>query len=175
MIKVDNLSKVFRLYHDPKDRLKEIFLRRVYSREMTALKDLNFQVQEGETLGIIGENGAGKSTLLKILTGILLPTSGKVQVDGNITGLLELGTGFNHEFTGLKNIYMNGLLIGMSKEEIDRKLDSVIEFTELGEFIKEPIKTYSSGMLMRLAFSIAIHAEPGAFVFDGGLSWGGAF
>ena len=175
MIKVDNLSKVFRLYHDPKDRLKEIFLRRVYSREITALKDLTFQVQEGETLGIIGENGAGKSTLLKILTGILLPTSGRVQVDGNITGLLELGTGFNHEFTGMKNIYMNGLLIGMSKEEIDKKLDSIIEFTELGEFIKEPIKTYSSGMLMRLAFSIAIHAEPRAFVIDEALSVGDAY
>lgn len=175
MIKVDNLSKVFRLYHDPKDRLKEIFLRRVYSREITALKDLTFKVQEGETLGIIGENGAGKSTLLKILTGILLPTSGKVQVDGSITGLLELGTGFNHEFTGIKNIYMNGLLIGMSKEEIDRKFDSIIEFTELGEFIKEPIKTYSSGMLMRLAFSIAIHAEPRAFVIDEALSVGDAY
>jgi len=175
MIKVDNLSKVFRLYHNPKDRLKEIFLRRVYSREIAALKDLTFKVQEGETLGIIGENGAGKSTLLKILTGILLPTSGKVQVDGNITGLLELGTGFNHEFTGLKNIYMNGLLIGMSKEEIDGKLDSIIEFTELGEFIEEPIKTYSSGMLMRLAFSIAIHAEPSAFVIDEALSVGDAY
>jgi lipopolysaccharide transport system ATP-binding protein len=175
MIRVDNLRKVFRLYHDPKDRLKEIFLRRVHSREITALKDLTFQVQEGETLGIIGENGAGKSTLLKILTGILLPTSGKVQVDGNITGLLELGTGFNHEFTGLKNIYMNGLLIGISREEIDRKLNSIIEFTELGEFIKEPIKTYSSGMLMRLAFSIAIHAQPSAFVIDEALSVGDAY
>jgi lipopolysaccharide transport system ATP-binding protein len=175
MIKVDNLRKAFRLYHDPKDRLKEIFLRRVYSREITALKDLTFQVQEGETLGIIGENGAGKSTLLKILTGILLPTSGKVQVDGNITGLLELGTGFNHEFTGMKNIYMNGLLIGMSREEIDKKIENIIEFTELGEFIREPIKTYSSGMLMRLAFSIAIHAEPSAFVIDEALSVGDAY
>lgn len=175
MIKVDNLSKVFRLYHNPKDRLKEILLRRVYSREITALKDITFTVKEGETLGIIGENGAGKSTLLKILTGILLPTSGKIQVDGNITGLLELGTGFNPEFTGLKNIYMNGLLIGMSKEEIDKKLDRIMEFTELGEFIKEPIKTYSSGMLMRLAFSIAIHAEPRAFVIDEALSVGDAY
>jgi lipopolysaccharide transport system ATP-binding protein len=175
MIKAENLTKAFRLYHDPKDRLKEIFLRREYSREITALKNLSFQVQAGETLGIIGENGAGKSTLLKILTGILLPTSGRVQVDGSITGLLELGTGFNHEFTGMKNIYMNGLLIGMSREEIDKKLESIIEFTELGEFIKEPIKTYSSGMLMRLAFSIAIHAEPAAFVIDEALSVGDAY
>jgi len=175
MIKVDNLYKVFKLYHDPKDRLKEIFLRRKYSREFTVLKDVTFKVEEGETLGIIGENGAGKSTLLKILTGILLPTGGNVHVDGSITGLLELGTGFNPEFTGLKNIYMNGLLIGMSREELDSKVNDIIAFTELGKFIEEPVKTYSSGMVMRLAFSIAIHAEPSAFVIDEALSVGDAY
>ena len=175
MIEVKNLCKTFKLYQNPKDRLKEIVLRRVYSREYTALKDVSFTVQAGETLGIVGENGAGKSTLLKILTGIFLPTSGEVKVDGHITGLLELGTGFNTELTGLKNIYMNGLLIGMNKAEIDRKLDRIVDFTELGQFIEEPIKTYSSGMLMRLAFSVAIHAEPQAFVVDEALSVGDAY
>jgi homopolymeric O-antigen transport system ATP-binding protein len=175
MIKVQNLTKVFRLYRDPKDRLKEIVLRRTYSKEFTALRNVSFEVGEGETLGIVGENGAGKSTLLKILTGILLPTSGGISIDGKITGLLELGTGFNMEFTGLKNIYMNGLLIGMTREEIDGKLQEMVDFAELGEFIEEPIKTYSSGMLMRLAFSIAIHAEPRAFVVDEALSVGDAY
>jgi lipopolysaccharide transport system ATP-binding protein len=175
MIEVNNLSKVFRLYHNPKNRLKEIVFRKPYSREFTALKDINFTVSKGESLGIIGENGAGKSTLLKILAGILLPTKGQVSIEGHITGLLELGTGFNPEITGLKNIYMNGLLLGMSKEEIDRKLNSIIEFTELGSFIEEPIKTYSSGMLMRLAFSVSIHSEPQAFVVDEALAVGDAY
>ena len=175
MIRVESLSKVFRLYQDPKDRLKEILLRRRFSRDITALNDITFTVKEGETLGIIGENGAGKSTLLKVLTGILLPTGGRVDVDGNITGILELGTGFNFEFTGIKNIYMNGMLIGMSREEIDSKVNDIIAFTELGKFIEEPVKTYSSGMVMRLAFSIAIHAEPSAFVIDEALSVGDAY
>lgn len=175
MIKADNLWKKFRLYHDPKDRLKEIIFRKTFSRDFTALKGVSFTVETGQTLGIIGENGAGKSTLLKILTGILLPTCGTVHVDGHITGLLELGTGFNPELTGMKNIYMNGLLIGMSRDQIDNRLKDIIEFTELGEFIGEPIKTYSSGMLMRLAFSIAIHADPEAFVVDEALSVGDAY
>jgi lipopolysaccharide transport system ATP-binding protein len=175
MIRVESLSKVFRLYQDPKDRLKEIILRRRFSRDITALNDITFTVKEGESLGIIGENGAGKSTLLKILTGIILPTGGRVDVDGNITGILELGTGFNFEFTGIKNIYMNGMLIGMSKEEIDSKVNDIIAFTELGKFIEAPVKTYSSGMVMRLAFSIAIHAEPSAFVIDEALSVGDAY
>jgi lipopolysaccharide transport system ATP-binding protein len=175
MIEVNNLSKVFRLYHNPKNRLKEIILRKPYSRDFIALKNISFTVHEGETLGIIGENGAGKSTILKILAGILLPTNGQVSIDGHITGLLELGTGFNPELTGLKNIYMNGLLLGMSREEIDRKLNNIIDFTELGSFIDEPIKTYSSGMLMRLAFSISMHAEPKAFVVDEALSVGDAY
>jgi ABC-type polysaccharide/polyol phosphate transport system ATPase subunit len=175
MIEVVDLQKTFRLYHDPKDRLKEIILRRPYSRQFHALKGVSFTVSEGETLGIIGENGAGKSTLLKLLTGVILPTSGRVHVDGKITGLLELGTGFNMEMTGLKNIFMNGLLIGMHKEEVERKLQAIVDFSELGEFVEEPIKTYSSGMLMRLAFSIAIHAEPRAFVVDEALSVGDAY
>ncbi len=175
MIQVNNVSKVFRLYHDPKLRLKEIILRRQFSKSFTALRDVSFTVQSGETLGIIGENGAGKSTLLKIIAGILLPTTGSVSIDGHTTGLLELGTGFNPELSGVKNIYMNGLLLGMSKEEIDRKRDSIAAFSELGEFIDEPIKTYSSGMLMRLAFSISIHADPRAFVVDEALAVGDAY
>jgi len=175
MIEVIDLWKVFKVYHNPADRLKEIIFRRKYSKEYIALKGINFTVKEGETLGIIGENGAGKSTILKILTGILYPTKGIVKVHGRITGLLELGTGFNPELTGIKNIYMNGMLIGMSKEEIDKKLQSIIDFSELGDFIEEPIKTYSSGMLMRLAFSIAIHAEPKAFVVDEALAVGDAY
>lgn len=174
MITVSNLCKNFRLYHGPKDILKEIIFRRKYSRQFTALKDVSFEVSNGETLGIIGQNGAGKSTLLKILTGVLLPDEGSIDINGKITGLLELGTGFNTEMTGLQNIYMNGLLLDMRRAEIDSKLDKIVEFTELGDFINDPIKTYSSGMIMRLAFSIAIHADPKCFVVDEALSVGDA-
>jgi lipopolysaccharide transport system ATP-binding protein len=154
--------------------LKEIVMRRQYHTDFDALKDVSFSVAGGETLGIVGRNGAGKSTLLKILTGILLPDSGTISIDGKITGLLELGTGFNAEMTGIENIYMNGALLGMNREEIGRKKDVIVEFTELGEFIYEQLKTYSSGMVMRLAFAIAIHADPKCFVVDEALSVGDA-
>jgi teichoic acid transport system ATP-binding protein len=175
MIEVRDLWKTFRLYQDPKDRLKEILLRRSYAREHHALQGVSFSLGPGETLGIIGENGAGKSTLLKILTGILRPTRGEVLATGHITGLLELGTGFNPELSGRSNIYLNGMLIGMDRDEVDQKLARIIDFTELGECIDDPIKTYSSGMLMRLAFAIAIHAEPRAFLVDEALSVGDAY
>jgi ABC-type polysaccharide/polyol phosphate transport system ATPase subunit len=175
MIKVSNISKKFRSYHSPADRLKEIVFRKKYHREIAALNNVSFEVQEGETLGIVGQNGAGKSTLLKILSGVLLPDSGHIQVDGKITGLLELGTGFNPELTGIENVYMNGTLLGLSKEEIERKIETIVDFTELGDFIYEPIKTYSSGMLMRLAFSTAMHAEPKCFLVDEALSVGDAY
>ena len=175
MIKVEGISKKFKLYRSPADRLKEIVLRKPYHKDFLALDNISFEVGTGQTLGIIGQNGAGKSTLLKILSGIVIPDSGSIQVDGKVTGLLELGTGFNSEMTGLENIYMNGTLIGMTKDEIDRKKQTIIDFSELGEFIHEPIKTYSSGMTMRLAFSIAIHADPTCFLVDEALSVGDAY
>jgi ABC-type polysaccharide/polyol phosphate transport system ATPase subunit len=175
MIKVEGVSKKFKLYRSPADRLKEIIFRKKYHKDFIALDDISFDVRAGETLGIIGQNGAGKSTLLKILSGIVIPDTGTIYVDGKVTGLLELGTGFNYEMTGLENIYMNGTLIGMTKYEIDRKKQTIVDFSELGEFINEPIKTYSSGMTMRLAFSIAIHADPTCFLVDEALSVGDAY
>ncbi len=175
MIKVEGISKKFKLYHSPADRLKEIIFRQQYHKDFSALENISFEVGAGQILGIIGQNGAGKSTLLKILSGIVIPDSGSITMDGKVTGLLELGTGFNTEMTGLENIYMNGTLIGMSRDEIDRKKQTIIDFSELGEFISEPIKTYSSGMTMRLAFSIAIHAEPTCFLVDEALSVGDAY
>jgi lipopolysaccharide transport system ATP-binding protein len=175
MIKASNISKRFTSYHTPADRLKEKIFRKKYHRDIIALENISFEVKAGETLGIVGQNGAGKSTLLKILSGILLPDEGSIEIDGKITGLLELGTGFDHELTGLENIFMNGTFLGMDKNEIERKKDAIIDFTELGDFIYEPIKTYSSGMLMRLAFSIAMHAEPKCFLVDEALSVGDAY
>jgi len=175
MIKVEGISKQFKLYRSPADRLKEIIFRKKYHKDFVALDNISFEIGPGETLGIIGQNGAGKSTLLKILSGIVIPDKGTIQIDGKVTGLLELGTGFNAEMTGLENIYMNGTLIGMTREEIDRKKQTIIDFSELGEFINEPIKTYSSGMVMRLAFSIAIHADPTCFLVDEALSVGDAY
>lgn len=175
MIKVEGISKKFKLYHSPADRLKEIIFRKKYHQDFVALDNISFEVHNGETLGIIGQNGAGKSTLLKILAGIVIPDSGTVMIDGKVTGLLELGTGFNAEMTGIENIYMNGTLIGMTRDEIDRKKQMIIDFSELGDFIDEPLKTYSSGMTMRLAFSIAIHADPKCFLVDEALAVGDAY
>jgi len=174
MIKISGISKKFKLYNKPIDRLKEIILRKKYHHIYNALHDISFEVKDGETLGILGVNGAGKSTLLKIISGVLIPDSGSLSIDGKITGLLELGTGFNKDLTGLQNIVGNGLLIGMSTEEIDQQRDNIIDFSELGEFIKEPLRTYSSGMVMRLAFSIAMHAKPDCFLIDEALSVGDA-
>jgi lipopolysaccharide transport system ATP-binding protein len=174
MIRVVNLSKSFKLYRSPADRLKEIIARRQYCTRFRALNHVSFEVGSGGVLGIIGPNGAGKSTLLKLLTGILLPDNGSIHVDGKATGLLELGTGFNHDLTGLQNIFLNGTLIGMSTGEIRDALDEIITFAELNGFITQPLRTYSSGMLIRLAFSIAIHSRPKAFVVDEALSVGDA-
>ncbi|NEV61108.1 ABC transporter ATP-binding protein [Thiorhodococcus minor] len=175
MIRAENICKRFRLYRKPSDRLKEILLRRSYHTLYQALEEVSFQVADGQTFGIIGQNGAGKSTLLKILTGVLLPDSGQIQMSGRVTGLLELGTGFNMEMSGLDNIRANAMLLGMSASQIAARRDLIVDFAELGEFIHEPLKTYSSGMVMRLAFSIAIHADPSCFVVDEALSVGDAY
>ncbi|HIM07225.1 MAG: ABC transporter ATP-binding protein [Cycloclasticus sp.] len=174
MIKVSNISKQFKLYDSPSDRLKELVFRRSYHRVYKALKDISFTVPAGQTLGILGKNGAGKSTLLKIISGVLLADKGDIEVSGKITGLLELGTGFDKELSGLQNIVNNGLLIGMSRPEIAQQQQSIIDFSELGSYIKEPIRTYSSGMIMRLAFSVAMHAKPDCFLIDEALSVGDA-
>ena len=174
MIEAINLKKKFKLYKRPSDRLKEIIFRKPYHTVYESLKGVSFKVENGEILGIIGPNGAGKSTVLKILTGVIIPDEGKVNISGKITGLLELGTGFNFDMTGIENIYLNGTLLGMTKEELDRKLNDIISFSELEDFIYEPIRTYSSGMVMRLAFSIAIHANPDCFVVDEALAVGDA-
>ena len=175
MISADHVTKVFKFYKKPSDRLKEIVLRRPFHNSFCAVNDVSFQVSPGETLGIVGENGAGKSTILKLLTGILIPDTGSVTISGKITGLLELGTGFNPEFSGIDNIFHNAAYLGLTRREIKERLERIIEFTELKSFIQEPLKTYSSGMVMRLAFSVAIHAEPQAFVVDEALSVGDAY
>lgn len=175
MIKVEGLSKCFKLYNKPIDRLKEIFVKRKYYKRFLALEDVSFEVEAGETLGIIGENGAGKSTILKILAGITIPDKGIISINGLVTGLLELGTGFNSELTGLQNIYLNGTLLGMTRAEIDKKKQTITDFAELGPFINNSLKLYSSGMVMRLAFSVAIHAEPKCFIVDEALSVGDAY
>jgi lipopolysaccharide transport system ATP-binding protein len=175
VIFVNNVSKTFKLYERPSLRLKEIVFRRPYHKPYKALEDVSLHVGPGETMGIIGQNGSGKSTLLKLMTGVLLPDSGTCDLRGRVTGLLELGTGFNAEFSGLQNIYFNGSYLGLTKEEITQRLDKILAFAELGDFIREPIKTYSSGMVMRLAFSVATFADPQCFVVDEALSVGDAY
>jgi lipopolysaccharide transport system ATP-binding protein len=174
VIEVEQVSKAFRLYRRPMDRVRERISGKQRHHLHQALDDVSFRVPSGETLGIIGHNGAGKSTLLKLLSGVLLPDSGTMRTGGRITGLLELGTGFNFELNGAQNIQNNGLLIGMSQAEINEQRQAIIEFSELGEFIDEPVKTYSSGMVMRLAFAIAIHARPDTFLVDEALAVGDA-
>ena len=174
MIEVNHLHKRFKLYRKPEDRLIESLLRRPRHITYHALRDVSFKVAAGETLGILGRNGAGKSTLLKLLMGVLLPDGGDIRLEGKITGLLELGTGFDMELSGLANIERNGVLLGMHYDEIAARRQAIIEFSELGAYITEPLRTYSSGMTMRLAFSIAIHADPRCFLVDEALSVGDA-
>ena len=176
-IQVNHVSKIYKLYDRPRDRIREAFSlkRKIYYREHYALQDVSFQVHRGETVGIIGTNGAGKSTILKIITGVLNPTGGEVIVDGRISALLELGAGFNMEYTGIENIYLNGMMIGFSREEIDRKMADILAFADIGEFVHQPVKTYSSGMFVRLAFAVAINIEPEILIVDEALSVGDAF
>jgi len=174
VLEVKNITKIYKIYRDNLDRLKEIFLKKKYHKEFIANRDISFDLYQKETLGIIGLNGAGKSTILKIIAGVIEPTAGEVIRHGRVTALLELGTGFNLEMSGYDNIYLNGTLIGMNKSEIDSKIDDIIEFSELGEYIYEPVITYSSGMAMRLAFSIAIFSNPEILIVDEALSVGDA-
>lgn len=176
-IEVKNIKKVYKLYDKPSLRMKEAFslTKKKYHKEFSALKDISFNVKKGEMLGIIGKNGAGKSTLLKIITGVLTPTSGSVEINGKVSALLELGAGFNPEYTGIENIYLNGSMMGFSKEEIDQKVDSIIEFADIGDFIYQPVKSYSSGMFARLAFAVSINVEPDILIVDEALSVGDVF
>lgn len=175
-IEVNHLSKAYKMYDKPVDRLKEtLFMgRRTYHRDFYALDDVSFQVKRGETLGIIGRNGAGKSTLLKIITGVLQPTSGEVKVNGRISSLLELGAGFNPEFTGIENIYLNGTVMGFSREEMDERVQDILDFADIGDFVYQPVKTYSSGMYVRLAFAVAINIKPEILIVDEALAVGDA-
>lgn len=174
VLEVKNVTKVYRTYKNNIDRLKELFFKKAYHQEFISNNNISFDLFEGETLGIIGVNGAGKSTILKIIAGIVQQTSGDVLKHGRVTALLELGTGFNQEMSGYENIYLNGTLIGMSEAEISHKMNDIINFSELDSYIHQPIKTYSTGMSMRLAFSIAIFSKPQILIVDEALSVGDA-
>jgi len=175
-IYLNNVSKCFKRYTRPVDRLKEVLLPgKTYGQEFWALRNISFEVMKGETIGIIGRNGAGKSTLLQLICGTLIPTSGEVQVNGRVAALLELGAGFNPEFTGRENVYMNGAIMGLSKIEVDERFDNIAAFADIKDFIDQPVKTYSSGMYVRLAFASAIHVNPDILIVDEALAVGDMF
>ena len=177
VITVRNLDKMYKLYDHQRDRVLDalgLTKKKLY-REHYALHDISFDVSKGETVGIIGTNGSGKSTLLKIITGVLSPTAGDVQIKGRISALLELGAGFNMEFTGVENVYLNGTMIGFTKAEIDEKLDDILRFADIGDFVYQKVKTYSSGMFVRLAFAVAINIDPEILIVDEALSVGDVF
>lgn len=173
-VSVDNLSKIYKLYTYPSDRLKETFhlFKKKYHKNFYALKNISFDIEKGKTIGVIGRNGAGKSTLLKILTGVLTPSTGNYSVKGKVSSLLELGSGFNQDLTGLENIYFNGSIYGFSRQEIDAKMDDIIAFADIGEFVYQKVKIYSSGMFVRLAFSVAISVDPDILIVDEALAVG---
>jgi len=176
-IQVRDLVKIYKLYDKPKDRIKEAF---GFGRKQThklhyALNGVSLEIRRGETVGIIGTNGSGKSTILKIITGVLSPTSGEVHVEGRISALLELGAGFNMEYNGIENVYLNGTMMGFSEKEIDKKLPEILEFADIGDYVYQPVKTYSSGMFVRLAFAVAINIEPEILIVDEALSVGDVF
>jgi|CXWL01.1.fsa_nt_gi lipopolysaccharide transport system ATP-binding protein len=183
-IKVEHLSKMFQMYNQPQDRLKQFVVPKLqrligrppktYFREFWAMHDVSFEVKKGETVGIIGRNGSGKSTLLQLICGTLTPTGGSVQTNGRVAALLELGSGFNPEFTGRENVYLNGSVLGLSIEEIDTRFNDIAAFADIGEFIEQPVKTYSSGMMVRLAFAVIAHVDADILVVDEALSVGDA-
>lgn len=175
-ITVKNLTKIYKLYDEPSHRMLESFhpLRKRYHREFHALHDVSFEIDRGQTVGIIGRNGSGKSTLLKIITGVLNSTTGIVCTNGRISSLLELGAGFNPDYTGIENVYLQGTIMGMTKDDIAAKMDDILEFADIGEYVNHPVKTYSSGMFVRLAFAVAINVEPDILIVDEALSVGDA-
>jgi lipopolysaccharide transport system ATP-binding protein len=176
-IQVKHLTKIYKLYDKPVDRLKEALhpLKKKYHKDFYALNDVSFEIKKGETVGIIGKNGAGKSTLLKIITGVLTPTSGSIHVNGRIASLLELGAGFNPEYTGVENIYFQGSLMGYTRAEMESKIDDILAFADIGDFVHQPVKMYSSGMFARLAFAVAINVDPDILIVDEVLSVGDMF
>ncbi len=184
-IKVENLSKCYQIYDSPRDRLKQFVVPRLkralgwqpknYFREFWALRDVSMEISRGETIGIIGRNGSGKSTLLQLICKTLTPTSGCIQTNGRVAALLELGSGFNPEFTGRENVYMNAVLLGLSNEEIDARIDDIAAFADIGDFIEQPVKSYSSGMYVRLAFAVIAHVDADILVIDEALAVGDAF
>ncbi len=176
-IRVNNVSKLYKLYDRNRDRIRDALglTRKKLYHEHYALHHLDFEVKKGETVGIIGTNGAGKSTILKIITGVLSPTEGSVEINGRISALLELGAGFNMEYTGIENIYLNGTMSGFTREEIDARVPAILEFADIGEFVNQPVKTYSSGMFVRLAFAVAINIDPEILIVDEALSVGDVF
>ena len=177
MIRVENLSKCYQIYDKPQHRLWQGLFRgrKQFFREFWALKDVSFEVRRGETVGIIGRNGSGKSTLLQMICGTLTPTSGTIDVRGRVGALLELGAGFNPEFTGRENVYMNGSILGLTREEIDARYEDIVAFADIGQFIDQPLKTYSSGMYVRLAFAVIANIEADVLVIDEALAVGDAF
>ena len=177
VLSVRNISKCFEIYEKPVHRLYQTLLagRRKFYKEFWALKDVSFDVRRGECVGIVGKNGAGKSTLLQIITGTLAPSSGEVQVRGRVAALLELGSGFNPEFTGRDNVYLNASILGLSRREIDERYDDIVAFADIGDFVDQPVKTYSSGMLVRLAFAVVAHVDADILIVDEALSVGDAF
>lgn len=176
-IRAEDVSKVYKLYHKPSERLLDALgvAGKNRFKEHRALDHVSFEVKKGETIGIIGTNGSGKSTILKIITGVLSPTEGNVEISGRISALLELGAGFNMEYTGIENVYLNGMMMGFSREEMDERLPEILRFADIGDFVNQPCKTYSSGMFVRLAFAVAINIDPEILIVDEALSVGDAF
>ena len=176
IVQCTNLGKCYQIYNEPKDRLKQMIRRgrKQYFKEFWALRDINFEIKQGESLGIIGRNGSGKSTLLQLICGTLTPTEGIVNKKGRVAALLELGSGFNPEFTGLENIYLNASMLGLTKEETNNKIDDILAFADIGDYINQPVKSYSSGMSVRLAFAVSANVDADILVIDEALSVGDA-
>ena len=173
-VEVNDLSKVYHLYNKSSDRLRETFSikKKKYSKDHYALRDINLSIKHGESVGIVGTNGSGKSTLLKLITGVVTPTTGEIKTKGKIAALLELGAGFNPEYTGIENIYLNGTMMGYTEEEMEKRVPGIVDFADIGEFIHQPVKSYSSGMFARLAFAVSINVEPDRLIVDEALSVG---